>query len=281
MNAMRTIEGVIERRLLVNYRVAPDVAARLVPQPFRPQLVGGWAVAGICLIRLGQLRPRGVPRAFGLRAENAAHRIAVEWNTSSTPSGTARGVWIPRRDTGSLVSVALGGRLFPGEHHRARFDVEESADRLRVALRSADGTTAVDVSAETAAELTGSRLFGDLLEASRFFEDGSTGYSATHGHNRHDGLELSTSAWRVTALRVTEAGSSFFDDAERFPVGSVTLDCGLLMRQVPVTWHALSPLAGVSPPAPSPCSELLLNAVALGRLRASGQGRGGSWLRGA
>jgi hypothetical protein len=39
------IQRVVEHRLLINYRVAPDVAARLLPQPFRPQLVRGWAVA--------------------------------------------------------------------------------------------------------------------------------------------------------------------------------------------------------------------------------------------
>jgi hypothetical protein len=38
------MSSVIERRLLVNYRVDPGVAARLIPTPLRPQLVNGWAV---------------------------------------------------------------------------------------------------------------------------------------------------------------------------------------------------------------------------------------------
>jgi hypothetical protein len=164
----------------------------------------------------------------------------VEWDT---PSGTARGVWIPRRDTASLVNIALGGRLFPGEHHQARFDVKETVDRLHVAYVSADGTTAVDVSAETASDLTGSRLFVSVSDASGFFEAGSVGYSATHHVDRHDGLELQTSAWHVTPVRVVAARSSFFEDVERFPAGSATLDCGLLMRDVPVRWRALAPLA--------------------------------------
>ena len=73
------MNAVVERRLLVNYRLQPEVAARLLPSPFRPQLVAGWAVAGICLIRLGALRPAPLPAAAGLRSENAAHRFAVEW----------------------------------------------------------------------------------------------------------------------------------------------------------------------------------------------------------
>jgi hypothetical protein len=46
-----TIQGIIDRRILVNYRVDTEVAARLLPAPFRPKLAKGYAMAGICLIR--------------------------------------------------------------------------------------------------------------------------------------------------------------------------------------------------------------------------------------
>src|SRR5262252_73480 len=117
---MRTppLVGMIERRLLVNYRVDPQIAAGWLPPPLRPRLVRGHAVAGLCLLRLGGLRPPGVPARLGLTSENVAHRVAVEWDTRD---GVADGVFISRRDTTSWTSVALGGRLFPGDHHRARF----------------------------------------------------------------------------------------------------------------------------------------------------------------
>lgn len=74
------IRGVIDRRILVNYRVDPDVMARVLPPPFRPQVVGGFAIGGICLIRLKHVRPRFSPLPWGLCSENAAHRIAVQWD---------------------------------------------------------------------------------------------------------------------------------------------------------------------------------------------------------
>jgi hypothetical protein len=37
-----TLEAVIGRRLLVNFRTAPDVLAALLPAPFEPRLIGGW-----------------------------------------------------------------------------------------------------------------------------------------------------------------------------------------------------------------------------------------------
>jgi hypothetical protein len=231
--------SVVERRLLVNYRTDPDVTARLLPAPLRPQLVNGHAVGGICLIRVGQLRPRHVPAVFGRRSENAAHRIAVEWDTAA---GTRRGVYIPRRDSGAIVNAVIGGRLFPGEHHRARFDVRETASDLRVAFAGADQAIRVDVQVRTTPGWPPSELFDDAGAASEFFRHGGDGYSATADGRRLDGLQLQTDAWRVEPVEIVTARSSFFDDRARFPAGTATIDCALLMRDVPVRWNPLPPM---------------------------------------
>ncbi|MEV5803552.1 DUF2071 domain-containing protein [Streptomyces collinus] len=232
----------IERRLLVNYRVAPEAAARLLPKPLRPQVVRGYAVAGICLLRLGDVRPVWAPRALGLRSENAAHRIAVEWDG---PDGVETGVYIPRRDTASRVNAWAGGRVFPGAHGRADFEVHETPRRIRVALATRDGDTRVDVTVDVADALRDSLLFADLAEASRFFRRGTKGLSPTRsGHL--EGMELRTDAWHVEAGRVRAAASSFFDAPDRFPPGTATLDCALVMRNVPVGWRPLPSPPGVS-----------------------------------
>src|SRR5262245_56038903 len=100
--AAPTLTGIIDRRILINFRVAPEVAARVVPPPFRPTLVEGFAVGGICLIRLKDIRPHGWPAAVGITSENAAHRIAVTWDGGE-------GVYIPRRDTMSRINRLIGG----------------------------------------------------------------------------------------------------------------------------------------------------------------------------
>lgn len=235
------IEGEIQRRLLVNYRVNPEAVARVLPPPFRPQLVGDAAVAGICLIRLAHMRPTYLPAWLGLRSENAAHRVAVEWDT---PRGPRTGVYIPRRDSDSMANILLGGRVYPGEHHRARFTVNERDDHVAVAFTSVDGSTGVDVSVRVAQRLTGSRLFADSREASDFFEAGSIGFSATRQRRRFDGLGLKTSAWKIQPTTIDHASSSHFDDPTLFPTGSAELDCALLMRRIPVTWQPLQSLSG-------------------------------------
>ncbi|MFF9646204.1 hypothetical protein [Kitasatospora aureofaciens] len=132
-----------------------------------------------------------------------------------------------------------GGRLFPGEQGRADFEVHETPHLMRVALATRDGDIRVDVTVEPSDELRGSELFADLPEASRFFQGGAKGFSATRSGCHLDGMELRTDAWHVKAGRVRSAGSSFFDDPDHFPPGSATLDCALVMRDVPAGWRPL------------------------------------------
>ena len=121
-----TIKGIIDRRLLVNFRVDPLILSRVLPS-LRPQMVNGFGIAGICLIRLKGLHPTWLPSLPGWSSENAAHRIAVEWDRDGE---VCRGVYIPRRDTDSRLAVGVGGRFFPGIHHHARFDVREDKSRM-------------------------------------------------------------------------------------------------------------------------------------------------------
>ncbi|MBI3969574.1 MAG: DUF2071 domain-containing protein, partial [Chloroflexi bacterium] len=60
------VRGLIARRILVNYRVDPDVLTQMLPAPFRPKLLRGVGLAGICLIRLQNERPNGFPAIFGV-----------------------------------------------------------------------------------------------------------------------------------------------------------------------------------------------------------------------
>lgn len=240
------IQGVIKRRLLVNYRVRPDVLQALLPAPLEPKTIDGWGMAGICLIRLAHVRPRGLPSAIGLASENAAHRTAVVWG-----SGASRqeGVFVRRRDTSAWWNVLAGSRLFPGVHHRADFDVHDSNKQLSLALRSRDGATRVVVAGSPTSNLPASSVFGSLELASRFFELGSRGYSPAR-HGTLEGIELRTQQWSVVPFDVTEVHSSFFEARDLFPRGSVEFDNALLMRDVAHEWHALEPLGAPCAGAP-------------------------------
>ncbi len=233
------IHGLIRRRLLINFRVDPAVIQRRLPPRFRPKLQAGHAVAGICLIRLEQIRPIHFPAVLGISSENAAHRIAVAWETEDGPR---EGVFIPRRDTGSLLNHIAGGRLFPGEHNLARFHVAETDDRIDFRMQSRDRQVRVEIEAAVTETFPKGSVFSSLSEASAFFERGSLGYSATRVGNRLDGITLQTQRWSVEPLTVDQVYSSYFADREMFPSGSTTFDCALLMRNVDHEWHAAEDL---------------------------------------
>lgn len=106
------IRGIIKRRMLVNFRADPKIVQRILPEPFSPKLQAGHRVVGVCLIRLEQIRPAGLPAIIGLASENAAHRFAVQWKDAQGLQ--KEGVFIPRRDTDALLNRLAGGRLFLG-----------------------------------------------------------------------------------------------------------------------------------------------------------------------
>jgi hypothetical protein len=236
MLKLPTIEGVIRRRILVNYRVAPDVIQKQLPPKFRPKLHEGSAIAGICLIKLEEIRPKGMPAFLGINSENAAHRIAVLWEDGQ--GGMQEGVYIPRRDTNSRLNQIAGGRLFPGEQHAACFQVKDDGRTIDFAMRSEDGETQVEVRGVAGETLPRNSGFKSLAEASGFFEPGSLGYSATRAGVRLDGMRLKTFSWKVEPLEVAHVHSSYFADWKKFPEGSVNFDCALIMRNIGHEWHS-------------------------------------------
>jgi uncharacterized protein YqjF (DUF2071 family) len=233
------IKGVMERRILANYHVEPEVIARLLPRPFRPKLAHGKALAGICLIRLAGVRPKFLPLPWGIRSENAAHRIAVEWEADGK---LLQGVYIPRRDTSSRLNTWAGGTVFPGVHNHAQFAVQETPERVSVSVVSDDHSMRLHFSGVVAKELPRSSVFENLAEASQFFAEGSLGYSVTRDAGRYDGLELRCSTWQVEPLEIEGIESTFFDDRSKFPKGSLGFYCALLMRNIKHEWHGRSDL---------------------------------------
>ncbi|HEX8140062.1 MAG TPA: DUF2071 domain-containing protein [Pyrinomonadaceae bacterium] len=222
--------------MLVNFRVDPHVMQRHLPTRFRPKLQKDYAVAGICLIRLEHIRPKLLPPIAGLSSENAAHRVAVLWEDEN--NRLREGVFIPRRDTNSLMNHLAGGRIFPGEHHRAAFAARQSDSEINLEMKSQDGNVAVRIAGTITDGLPETSIFSSLSEASSFFEKGSLGYSVTGESNRLDGLMLETRQWRVEALDVKEVSSSYFANESMFPKGSVEFDHALIMRDIEHEWHS-------------------------------------------
>jgi len=244
------------RRVLVNYRVEPATLSSLLPRPFRPALIDGYGIAGICLIRLGGIRPAGLPSVLGVTSENAAHRVAVEWDTATGP---VTGVYVPRRDTSSRLGTLLGGRVFPGWQHRASFRVEEGGGSYRIEVSSDDGEVGIAVEAHRSDEVMQGSVFKHVEEASRFFRCAPLGYAATPAEGVFDGVELTAAGWAIEPLQLDEVRSSFFDNRDRFAAGTVVPDSAFLMADLDTNWRAQPTLSASHEelPAPSGVGQVL------------------------
>ena len=187
------------------------------------------------MIRFSGLRPQLIPRWLGFGSENAAHRIAVEWEQDGEQR---EGVFIPRRDTDSFFNKIVGGRVFPGIFQKSTFTTREESSSVSVRIVRGDGGDEITFAGRVAESLPTTSIFPSLAEAVGFFSLGATGYSATHDENHYHGMELRCLDWTVVPLAVEQARSCFFDDLGRFPAGTAQLDCALLMRGIAHEWHS-------------------------------------------
>jgi hypothetical protein len=227
------IHGYIDRRILVNFTADPRVVRKIIPEPFRPKIYRGKAIAGICLIRLKNIKIKGLPDFVGISSENGAHRIAVEWDEGGE---TKEGVYIPRRDTSLRLNTILGGRLFPGKHYLARFNVKEGEGKFHVDFTSSDNTS-ISIDAEETSDFDADSVFETLENVSAFFEKGAIGYSPNR--EKYEGLKLQAYKWQVRPLKVQNLHSSFYENENVFPKGSVQFDNALLMTSVEHEWKSM------------------------------------------
>ncbi|MBE8714229.1 DUF2071 domain-containing protein [Sphingobacterium hungaricum] len=233
------IHGYIDRRILINFTADPKSVEKILPYPFKPKLYKDKAIVGICLIRLKDIKPKGLPNCFGVSSENGAHRIAVEWVEEGEKKS---GVYIPRRDTSLRLNTLVGGRLFPGKHHLAAFNVQEENGSYHIDFKSSDQTE-IAIDAVETEELNAQSVFETLSNASAFFEAGDLGYSPNN--NKFDGLRLKAYQWKVKALAVSKVKSSFFENEEIFPKRSVVFDNALLMENIEHEWKSERTIVGV------------------------------------
>ena len=225
MNAFGSLKAKLRRRLLISYAIDPAVAVRLLPRPFRPQLVDGRAVGGFCVIGMRSVRPGWLTPPVGIRTENAARRIAVEWDDGER---SRSGVYIFERHSSSLLPVLAGGRLFPGVQRHASFKLEETATRFRVEMDARDTYALADV--ELSQDWS-SQLFPTVHAASDFYRNGTIGWSPRRDGRSAERIELSSSTWAVQPGRINEIRSSFFDS---LPSSAAELDSVVIMRDLPL-----------------------------------------------
>jgi hypothetical protein len=232
---MPVLNGMIDRRILINYSVNPDVVKALLPKHLDPLIINGFASAGICLLRLKNIGVKYSPSFLRITSENAAHRFLVKWTENGEE---VHGVYIPRRDTDSLLNVWLARKIFSWPHYSAKFDVQEANGSYALKMTSKDANTHVQVRTELASSFATGSMFDSIEHASVCFQNCSLGFSPSTIPNQFKKIQLKTKTWAVKPLQVHELQSSFFSDRSLFPHNSIHFDNALLMEGIEHEWHS-------------------------------------------
>lgn len=231
------ITGILDRRILLNYSLDPDYLKRFLPAPFKPRLYKGKGVGGVCMIRFSALRPKFAPEFLGIDSENAAHRIAVEWEQDGKHH---EGVYIPKRNTASAFNYYAGGRVFPGVFQKSRFDVNESGTHYQVGIFSEPaGEKVVSFDGDVSQQIQPGSIFPSLDEASEFFAKGAVGYSFSRDEGHFQGMDLRLLEWHIEPMQIRSAYAQLFEDRSKFPEGTAKLDSAMLMKNLKHEWHRI------------------------------------------
>jgi len=226
---MKEVTGIIDHRILLNFRIDPEVMKKNLPEEFTPKVVNGYAIGGICQVSLSEMRAKGMPSIVGTGSHNAAHRIAVD-------SSQGEGVYVTRRDTDSWLNTMSGGRVFPGVYSKANFDVSVSGELYSVRIENKKNELIMSISAEVVSELPEGSVFRSTEEVSDFFQTGNIGWSSRDKCSQFDAIELKAVEWKMEPLNVEESFSAYFSDTTRFPKGSVEFDSAMIMRNLKHSW---------------------------------------------
>ncbi|WP_078555884.1 DUF2071 domain-containing protein [Bacillus alkalicellulosilyticus] len=235
---MKSIEGIIRRRILINYQVAPQLIEPILPSPFKPKIVKGKAIVGVCLIRLENIRPSVLSNLpLGVSSENAAHRVSVEWGVNGK---NREGVYIFRRDTNALLNSLAGGRLFPGVNHYSNFNIHEVDDYISFQLNSKDREVEISLKGKDCENLPDTSVFTSFDDISTFFKNGADGYSPDRRKSCVQGMCLQTENWNMTPFLVEDLSLTYFQNKFGIPVDHMQFDSAVIMKNIDHKWEKIS-----------------------------------------
>jgi uncharacterized protein YqjF (DUF2071 family) len=130
--------AVFRRCLLVNYSVAADVLAAVLPAPLEPDLRAGRGWLSVVIADLQRMRPAGIPAALGLSYRQVVYRAVVR-------CGSSRGVYFLRSDADSRFMNAGGNLLSFFRFHHAAVIRTSDGGQQQIAVRTRDGSADIDL----------------------------------------------------------------------------------------------------------------------------------------
>ncbi|MHB0957569.1 MAG: hypothetical protein ACYC0X_26110 [Pirellulaceae bacterium] len=223
--------GVVDRRVLILYRVVPEVLSEALPWGVRALEIHGRAVAGIAFARHRMAKSRLLPARL-VSSHTASHFVVV---TGSQQSGGRDAALVTRCDCSSRFRLWIGGRPI---YHHARFRVVEERESLELVGDSDDRAMHLSLRAHVVRNLPHGSIFRTPGQAMEFLRACAGELDLTLG----GAVEMDTSETgrrlRLQPLKVERLESSIFENLRRGALERVEFDSAYWVRDDEFAWAA-------------------------------------------
>jgi hypothetical protein len=196
--------------LTLTYALPAEVLRPLLPPGLELDTSGEHGFVAVALVQTRSLRPAGLPTICGQDFFLAGYRVFTKFRT---PQGTTiRGLRILRSDANRALMVTGGNLLTHYNYHRCRASLDVSADRMAVAVHTADGGGDLGLTARLSDAPLPLHSPFQSIRAARYFA-GPLPFTFDYEAETHSivAIKATRSLWRPTPVAVDVERISFFD----------------------------------------------------------------------
>jgi len=221
---------------LVNFAMAPETLARVLPPPLEPDVYGGEAFLSVVIADMERMRPAFLPALLGVTYQQVVYRAVVR-------CGDERGVHFLRSDADNRLMVELGNLLSFFRFHQARI-VRTSGrrdhhfDLVAGPHDHADIHASFDLSSASQT-VPADSAFASVDEAQRFLVELYTAFRPEPDGETVKTVQIKRSDWRVRMVDTPRARFDYMNGSAFFPPDSTRLDSTIYVEDIDYYWHTV------------------------------------------
>ena len=221
---------------LVNFSMAPETLAAVLPAPLQPDVYAGQAFLSVVIADMERMRPAFLPRALGITYQQVVYRAVVR-------CGGQRGVHFLRSDADNQLMVVMGNLLSFFRFHQARIVRTKGTGIHHFELVAEAGDHA-DIHATFDVghgdrSVPWSSVFPDMDEAQRFLVELYTAFRPSADGRRVESVDIERGGWNIGMVDAPRARFDLMDGSKLFPVGSTRLDSVIYVEDIEYLWHTV------------------------------------------
>jgi uncharacterized protein YqjF (DUF2071 family) len=208
----------------------------ILPAPIAPDIYEGHAFLSIVVGQMEKMRPRFVPRIFGVSYNQVVYRLVVR-------IGDERGVHFLRSDSDSRIMVWFGNRMSFFKFHHAEINSGEDGTDFRFDLVSKGPIPAgiqarFDISSADR-EPPRDSVFNEHDEAKHWLVELFTAFDVNQDADRLDVVRIDRGEWDISFVAGDVGEYEFMTAGRPFTDQTAVIDSVIYAGDIPYLWHRL------------------------------------------